>query len=80
VNDELVSINAEKVSGSMADIDKAIAAKTVGEKLSMGIIRDGLPKTIELRLDRNPAVRYRFVSVDKPSKEQLSLRAKWLAL
>jgi endonuclease YncB( thermonuclease family) len=64
----------------MADIDKAIAAKTVGEKLSMGIIRDGLPKTIELRLDRNPAVRYRFVSVDKPSKEQLSLRAKWLAL
>ena len=80
VNDELLSINDEKVSGTMAELDKAIAAKALGDKLKIGIIRDGLPMTIDLSLDRNPAVRYRFVSVDKPSKEQLLLRAKWLAL
>jgi predicted metalloprotease with PDZ domain len=80
VNDELLSINDEKVSGTMAELDKAIAAKAIGDKLKIGIIRDGLPMTFDLTLDRNPAVRYRFVSVDKPSKEQLLLRAKWLAL
>lgn len=80
VNDELVAINGEKVSGPMAEIDKAIAAKQVGEKLSVDVIRDGLPKTIELTLSRNPAVRYRFVSVEKPSAQQLANRKKWLAL
>jgi serine/threonine protein kinase len=74
------AINDEKVSGTMAELDKAIAAKAIGEKLKIGIIRDGLPMTINLTLDRNPAVRYRFVSVDNLSKEQLLLRAKWLAL
>jgi predicted metalloprotease with PDZ domain len=80
VNDELLTINDEKVSGTMAEIDKAVAAKTVSEKLKIGIIRDGLQITIDLTLARNPAVRYRFVSLDSPSKEQLLLRAKWLAL
>ena len=80
VNDELLTINDEKVIGTMAELDKAIATKAIGEKLKIGIIRDGLPMTIVLSLDRNPAVRYRFLSVENPSKEQLLLRAVWLAL
>jgi hypothetical protein len=76
----LLTINDEKVIGTMAELDKAIATKAIGEKLKIGIIRDGLPMTIVLSLDRNPAVRYRFLSVENPSKEQLLLRAVWLAL
>lgn len=80
VNDELLSINGEKVSGPMAEVDKAIATKVLGEQVRVDIIRDGLPKTILVTLSRNPAVRYRFVSVEKPSVQQLANRKKWLAL
>ncbi len=76
VNDEIIGIDGNRVS----DLDKLIAMKRVGQKISVLVSRDALLKTIELTLTRNPTVKYKIVSVENANETQLALRKKWLHL
>lgn len=74
VNDELIGIDDNRIT----DIDKMIARKKIGQKISLLISRDGLLQTIELTLIRNPTLKYKIVPIDNATKIQLDLREKWL--
>jgi predicted metalloprotease with PDZ domain len=76
VNDEIIGIDGYRVT----DLEKAIAQKRVGNKISVLVSRDGVLKDIELELIRDPAVKYKIIPVESPTAQQLKVRSKWLHL
>ena len=76
VNDEIIGLDGYRVT----DLDKMLALKKTGDKISFLVSRDGVLKNIELTLVRNPNPRNRIVPVDKPTSLQLAVRTKWLKL
>lgn len=80
VNDEILAVNGQRVAVANGDLDRLIASRKVGEKITVEIVRDGLTQDISLTLKRNPAVKYRILSVDNPTEAQLAVRKKWLSL
>ncbi|HEY0898684.1 MAG TPA: PDZ domain-containing protein, partial [Sphingobacteriaceae bacterium] len=77
VNDELLAVNGERVSG---DIERSIASKKVGDKVTVTVVRDGLVKEIPVTLTRNTAVKYRIVPLENATPAQMAIRKKWLHL
>jgi C-terminal processing protease CtpA/Prc len=80
VNDEIKSVDGQKLDPAPRELDKLIASKPIGSTVQVDIVRDGLTKSLQVTLSRNPAVKYRIVSVENPSAEQLAVRKKWLKL
>lgn len=80
VNDELQTLDGQKIEPVAKELDKLIAAKQVGSQVQIGFIRDGLSQSLNLTLTRNPAVKYRIVPIDNTTAEQLAVRKKWLKL
>lgn len=80
VNDEIKSVDGQKLDPAPRELDKLIASKPIGSTVQLDIVRDGLAKSLQVTLSRNPAVKYRIVSVENPSAEQLAVRKKWLKL
>ncbi len=80
VNDEIKSVDGQKLDPTPRELDRLIASKPIGSTVQVDIIRDGLAKNLQVTLSRNPAVKYRIVSVENPSAEQLAVRKKWLKL
>lgn len=80
VNDEIKSIDGQKLDPSPRELDKLITTKPIGSTVQVDIVRDALPKSLQVVLSRNPAVKYRIVTVENPSPEQLAVRKKWLKL
>ncbi|MFM6976795.1 MAG: M61 family metallopeptidase [Sphingobacteriaceae bacterium] len=80
VNDEIQTIDGQKVDAAPRALDQFIASKKIDTQVQVGVIRDGIAKTLNVTLIRNPAVKYRIVSVDNPTEEQLAVRKKWLKL
>lgn len=83
VNDEIVSIDnyvIKKTSSGSVEMLKHIAGQRVGEKVKVSVIRDGLEKTIEVPLGRNPSAKYSISSVEVPSASQMNVRKRWLKL
>lgn len=80
VNDEIKSVDGQPIDPAPRELDKLIATKPVGSSVQVAIVRDGLAKSLQVDLSRNPAVKYRIVSVENPSAEQLAVRKKWLKL
>ncbi len=83
VNDEIVSIDSymiKKTSAGSLDMLKHIAGQRVGDKVKVSVIRDGLEKTIEVSLGRNPSSRFSISSVEAPSAAQMNVRKRWLKM
>ena len=76
VNDEIIGIDENRVN----DLDKMIATKKVGQKITFLINRDGLLKNIDVTLIRNPTVKFRLVPSESANETAIALRKKWLKL
>ncbi len=76
VNDEINHINGQIVNDTKIMLD----GKNVGDHLIVTVTRDGKQLDLPVTLLRNNDVKYKFVSVDAPTAEQLSVRKKWLSL
>lgn len=84
VNDEIVAVDGFRVTGAAdgsrgTDLDKLIAAKKTGDKVSVLISRDGLMKTVEVSLTPSVTGKYRIVADSSANPEQLLIRKKWLS-
>lgn len=83
VNDELLAFDGYRINNvpdPRSEVDKFIAGKKVGDKIKVLLNRDGLLKTLDLTLTKNPAYKFRIVEIADPSKAQLAVRERWLKL
>ena len=76
VNDEIIGIDGYRVT----DLDKTIALKKTGDKITVLVSRDGVLKDIELSLVKNPNLKNRIIALKNASALQLKVRSKWLKL
>ena len=76
VNDEILGIDGYRVT----DLDRIIAQKNVGDKITVLVSRDGILRNIELNLIRDPALKYVITPIENPTALQLKVRSKWLDL
>ena len=76
VNDEIIAVDGYRVS----ELDKAMAQKKTGETAIILISRDGLILNLDVKLTRNPTLKYKIVPINNPSAKQLAIRTKWLNL
>lgn len=74
VNDEITAINGENVTS----LDGILSDKNPGDKLSISITRDGLPKIISVTLIKSTRVNYTIEPLRKTDEKQLTVRKKWL--
>jgi predicted metalloprotease with PDZ domain len=76
VNDEITAVDSVKVT----DMSTILNGKKPGDKISVSVLRDGLPLTLPVTLLKKTQVKYKIESVDSPSEQQLVVRKKWLKL
>lgn len=76
VNDELVAVDGTPVT----DIAAILNGKKVGDKISVSVLRDGLPVTLPVTLLRNNRFRYKVDSLPDVTPQQMAVRKKWLNL
>jgi predicted metalloprotease with PDZ domain len=76
VNDEIIAVDGYRVS----ELDKAIAQKNTGETAVILISRDSRILSLDVKLSRNPTLKYKITPADNASAKQLAIRAKWLSL
>jgi predicted metalloprotease with PDZ domain len=76
VNDEIVSIDTVKVT----DMNTILNGKKPGDKVSVSVLRDGLPLTLPVTLLKKTQVKYKIESVAQPTDQQMLVRKKWLSL
>lgn len=74
VNDELTTIDGRP----FIDVTSAVAGKNIGDKLTIGLTRDGLPVSMVLTLRKNPQVKYYIANMDNLTNKQLVVRNQWL--
>jgi len=84
VNDEILSINGYRINNisdpRLSEVEKFIAGKNPGEKITISFSRDGLIRQAELTLVRNPNQKFRIAAVLNPNESQLAVRRRWLRL
>lgn len=84
VNDELLSVNGSRISPGtdpkVSELSRFISSAKVGDKLKIELVRDGLVKNLEVRLLKNPAVKYKIEPLENATDQQLMIRKKWLKL
>lgn len=66
VNDEIIAIDNYRVD----DLTKALTLKKVNDKISVLVSRDGILKTIEITVAKNPNVKYKLEKNTNMTKEQ----------
>jgi predicted metalloprotease with PDZ domain len=76
VGDELVSIDGVPVT----DAATMLNGKKVGDKITVNVLRDGLPLTLPVTLLRNNRLKYKVESLPDATSQQLEVRKKWLKL
>ena len=76
VNDEIVSIEGETVRDALT----LPVGKKPGDQVTMAVLRDGLPVTLNITLKRDETVKYKIESVASPTEAQVAVRKKWLNL
>jgi predicted metalloprotease with PDZ domain len=54
--------------------------KKVGDKITVNVLRDGLPLTLQVTLLRNNRLKYKVESLPDATPQQLEVRKKWLKL
>jgi len=76
VNDEIVAIDGNQIT----DINTLLEGKKTGYKISVSVIRDGLPLTLPVTLLRSQRVKYKIDELSNANPQQLAVRKKWLNL
>jgi predicted metalloprotease with PDZ domain len=76
VNDELVAIDDIPVT----DVATMLNGKKTGDKISVSVLRDGLPVALPVTLLRNNRFKYKVDSLPDVTPEQMVVRKKWLRL
>lgn len=76
VNDEITAIDGSPVT----DIPAMLNGKKPGDKITVSVIRDGLPVTLPVTLLKNNRVKYKIEELPSPTAQQLVVRKKWLNL
>ncbi|MFS8617282.1 MAG: PDZ domain-containing protein [Solitalea sp.] len=76
VNDLLLTVNGERVNGA----DDVLKGKKPGDRLSLQVIRNGLPRTIQLILGKNDNISVKFEKLDNPSSLQEANYKAWMGL
>lgn len=76
VNDEISAIDGQLAG----DAGNLLAGKKTGDKVVIGVVRDGLPVTLNVTLQRDDTVKFKIESVSAPTHQQLLVRRKWLGL
>jgi predicted metalloprotease with PDZ domain len=76
VNDEIVTL----ADNPVADVDKFIATKKPGDKITIVLYRDGILMDYTVTLSKNPQIKYAFSELDHVSPEALAVRKKWMKL
>ncbi len=74
VNDEIVAIDGQMVS----DVTTLLNGRHIGDKVTIGLVRDGQSLTLPVTLQKDAQVKYRMESLPQPSDEQKVVREKWL--
>ncbi len=76
VNDELTAIDGTPIT----DMASILNGKKVGDKVSITVIRDGLPLTLPVTLLRNNRFKYKIDSMPEITPQQMMVRKKWMGL
>ncbi|HJP63255.1 MAG TPA: PDZ domain-containing protein [Mucilaginibacter sp.] len=76
VGDEIIAADSVKVT----DINTILNGKKVGDKISISVLRDGLPLTLPVTLLKKTQIKYKIDSVNQPTAQQLLVRKKWLSI
>ena len=74
VNDEIIAIDNFRVD----DLTKALSYKKVGDKISVLLNRDGMMKTIEVVIAKNPAVKYKIEKLANATEAQEQAYRMWI--
>ncbi|PTQ99974.1 putative metalloprotease with PDZ domain [Mucilaginibacter yixingensis] len=74
VNDEIVAIDGE----TFTELSAMLAYKTVGQQVKVTVIRDGQHIVLPVTLKRNATRRYRILSIETPTAQQMAVRNVWL--
>lgn len=79
VNDEILAVDSVRIgSGGSDELLRRLAGRPVGETLQVVVNRNGLLRSLPIRLSENPLVSYRLEPVTNPTSQQQALYAKWL--
>lgn len=78
VNDEIVTIDGLPLTSLKDGLKDALAGKKVGDKITVNVMRDGLPYTFSVTLLKNKQVKYRIADVANPTETQRAVKNKWL--
>lgn len=76
VNDEITAVDNNKIT----DISTILNGKMPGDHIVISVIRDGLPLNLPVTLAKKSQIKYKIVSVDNLTPQQLEVRKKWLSL
>lgn len=76
VKDEIISINGQRVSNALTYIENM----AVGDELDFLINRDGIMKSIKVKLKASPSRKFRMQQLESPTEKQKAVLEKWLSL
>ena len=76
VNDELTAVDGTPVT----DVATILNGKRPGDKITVTVLRDGLPLTLPVTLLRNNKVNFKVEALPNPTPQQLVVQKKWLGL
>jgi predicted metalloprotease with PDZ domain len=76
VNDELTAIDGAPVT----DAATMLNGKKPGDKITVTVLRDGLPLTLHVTLLRNNKINFKVEPLPNPTPQQLIVQKKWLGL
>ncbi|MFN4145618.1 MAG: M61 family metallopeptidase [Runella sp.] len=77
VNDEIVSIEGQKIDKSVGEIIQKYA---IDATLTIQVLRAGLPKSLKITLGKSPLVQYEIQRVAKPTASQEALYQRMMNL
>ena len=75
VGDEILAVDSVRATD---DLNRLLAGRRVGETITVLVNRNGLIRSLPIRLTENPLSSYRLEPVANPTQQQRSLYAKWL--
>jgi len=84
VNDEILAMDDQRINNvsdpRLSEVEKYIANKRVGDKVSVLVNRDGQLLNIDVILVRNPNHKFRIESIENPSTTQMAVLSRWLKI
>lgn len=76
VNDEIISVNGQKVSNAVT----YVSGLAINDDVTFLVNRDGITKSIKVKLKPSASKTYQIRQLDSPSATQKAVLEKWLSL